>query len=809
MTFKELSLNLAGQKANNQFAFDLKTVAPNIIKDLENFFDLNDGIIELKKPIYSEFTDKEITITSTFWFKKWFKKADVDITVAFFNNMNKIEYVISVEPEGSWGSFIGDGVVNILHEIGANLDNTIFYFTSLKSPIELEFDDNGDKLLYEVIPNGVYNVATHFKNEILEDLGLKDNLFQINPLDKTISKKVHWELSLLDIIAFEVKEIIVHSSDSITIRGDYSINLMPEQKPIEVKNGDISLALDLFTLQAKVPNELMISNELPGIKVWNVNIKFGGSLIKKTYTYGAFGNFGTKSDKSKQSSDLESNNFELQYSNLSSTPVPALFDGKIKELTFSKGIEMLTGVAPGFPKFIDDVLSFNDLNIYWCDQPGFILRSGEIAPVGFGIFSEFKLLGIHGYTELNYYQEAKEVKGLFLVEPISIPHIIEIGGNSEGHKGKVKPGGMQFDFRVDDGDPQFESALKVKIFDKIEALNATSKFNKNGISFSFKQSLPFAPASFKGVISKKGDIDIDVKLKLSTPKIQMKVEPFGKIKISFSVGCAGKLVIRKGVPESFSFDCTFKLFGKPITIPVKIKTEDLEKFYDLPTMVLEAIKEKLKSIFNDTLAWLKGIVHGVIDIANNLKDQALIIAQRLKDELGNNAKMILDLLKKAEVGCKLAYLVISKGLEKGPEEVAKLLKESEFKVREIASAIKEFVDDSPKEILKILRGADFTYKEIGKAFSGMSSQLISYAKKINLDIKHVTEMLNGMGKSTDEAVKILTKRFDITDNKALVKLLKEAKFDASQIEKSFRDILHVKVRVKKPSGKIFGHRWSL
>jgi hypothetical protein len=808
MNFKELAINLAEQKLNKKFSFDLKTIAPDVIKDLDDFFDLDDGVIEFDFPVYSVFDEKTINIDSKYLFKRIFKKAEFNISITFLNTKNKIDYIITIEPEGSWERFVGHGVINILKDLRINLDNAIFYFTSLKSPIELEFDDNGDKLYYEVIPNGIYNIATHFKSEILEGLGLKDNLFQINPLDKTISKKVKCEISLLEIITFEATEIVVHSFDTITVKGNCTIMFMPGQKPVEIKNGEVLLSLDTFTLETKIPNELMVSNKLPGIKVWNVNLKFGGSLLNKTYTYGASGNFGTTKDNSKNTANAD-NSFEIQYSNLNTTPVPALFDGKMKELTLNKAIEMLTGENPKFPKFFDEVLSFKDLNIYWCTQPGFFLRTGIEAPVGFGVFSEFKLIGIHGYSELYYYQEAKEVKGLFLVEPIKIPGIIEIGGNSEGYKNKVSPGGMQFTYRVEDGNPQFEASIKTKILNKIEALNATGKFNKNGLTFSFKETLPFAPATFKVTVTDKGDITLNTKLKLSTPKQNLKLEPLGKIKLQFSVSCEGDLKIKAGLFQSFNFKCEFELFGKTIPINVELKKEQLDKFFDLPALVLEEIKKKLEEIFDDALEWLKGVIQGVIKIAENLKDEALLIAKHLTKKLGDNAKKIVDFLKKAGASCKLATLVLSDGFKKGPTEVAKLLKEAEYKGREIVQSLKEILEQSPKEIFKILNEVEFSYKEIGKAFSGMSSQLISYAKKINLDVKYVSEMLNGMGKTTDEAVKILTKRFDIKDNKALAKILKQAKFDAGEIEKSFRDVLNIKIRVKKPSGKIFGQSWSL
>jgi len=812
MTFEQLQLDLKTQKAQNKFKLDLNLIAPNIINDLDDLLSLNNGSIQFNSPQYSEFDNGSsvITINTKYRLTKFFfNRADVEVAITFINNKNKIDYIITIEPEGAWGTFLGNEVVRILKNLNINPDNIIFYFTSVKGPIDLEFDDDGDKLIYEIIPISAYNIITHFKSKILEDLGLKDNIFQINIPDKTISKIIKCDFTLLDVVTFEATEIIVRSFDNIDVKVNYSLIFMPGLKPITIKNNTFKLSLDTFQLETEIPDELVLANNIPGIKVWNLKILFGGSIEQRTYTYGARGNFGTAKDKAKDKPELESNSFELQYSNVNTSPIPSLFDGQIKELTFNKGIEMLIGASPNFPSFFDEVLSFHNLNLYWCTQPGFILRSGSEAPVGFGAFSEFKLIGIDGYAELYYYQEVNEVKGIFMIEPIKIPGLIEIGGNSEGYKDVVKPGGMEFNFKVENEIPEFEASIKTTILKDIEALNATAKFDKHGISFSFKQTLPFAPVVFKGTVKKKGDVTININVELSTPKKSFDVSPFGKINMRFFVGCKGELVIKNFLFESFKFKCVFELFGESIAVTVDLKADELDDFSKLPYFILEAIISKLKKIFTDAFEWLKGVVQGVIKIAENLKDQAIKIAQRLKQEFGNKVKEIVELLKKAEVGCKLAALVLSEGLEVGAKEIAKLLKSVEYKSREIVEALKVLVGDSPKLIFEILEGADFTYKEIGKAFSGMSSQLISYAKKMDIKLDDVADMLNGMGKSTDQAVKILATTFKIGSKVKILSALKDAKFDTSDVEESFKKVFRVKITAKKPSTTVFGKKYSL
>jgi hypothetical protein len=767
MNYNEMKKMLEAQSATGKLNLDLKSIDSKLVDDLDDFFLIDDGKLNIPATIRIE-PDKPIEVIFNFKPRRFFSPSFYG-RITLFNNNNNIDYVITVEPEGKWEKYVGNDVTKFVNSVGIELDNILFYFTSVKESIEIRMD-GGDNV-FSLAPAGRYNIVANVPNILLNKFGLADCYFQISKENFTLSKDVRLNLSVLGIIEFIASKITITGRSSLIINGGFNIDLFPTVR-VTVPSANLEFTDQTYSISAQIKEDNIKIPLFKGLTFYNISVTASGEYYNQTYSMGAKGHFFASSKK-------EQNSFEIVYTNVSSGPIPALFKGFIKKISFSDSIQMLTGESMSELKKLDSIMSFFDTNIYWCDQPNIPLDGG-IAEIGFGVSSGFLFLGIKGHASLSAFKDAGEVSGDLALEPINMANgIVMINGGSDKE-------GVKIDFKTDGIATQFSGSVNVSLFKEIHS-KALVQIKNNKLCFRIRYDLPFKSGTYFSCTLEDKYFEAKSALTFKTPEVKVDVG-IAKLSSRFSISAVVSLIVKDNSPKFYADVTPFKVLGQPIDIPrITLDYQDLQK---LDRKIVQLIASGLKSALDTALLWLRAIVEGIIEVVGTVLEIAKQIANELNRLSIKTAEAAAKLMKEAGMACSKACEVLKNGFNKKLKDVVELLHKAEYSAKKIARVLEKEFNQTVNEIYDLLRAAGVPSIDIGKALQHAADELIDHLKDLPKDVKHVAEILNGLGKNSKEALNILHKTFGVSKLDLKV-VLSDAGF--KEVSKAFSSVFNTPI----------------
>ena len=755
MTYLELQNIISSIEEGKILEFDLSYLNDQVPSEIDDFINLNEKlhlfnskINEINERITSFSGEINLSGSNVYF----------ETNILLINNQ-PLDYIITIEPNGRWLRKVSTTIKKILDLLPVDFEETIFIHSSLEIPqTTISFDESK---IYEVAVTKGNSIATHIKSKLLKTLNLPDTLFFIEKTEEgiyKIFKNIEFNVDLAGILKLNAKKININNKDSFSL--DCNIEL-----PFLDKTLDCSVAVtaESYHTRIKIEEELRlpIQDVLKGLNIANIELDFHGSFINPSeYVYGLSGNFAigepviasTEHDFSYKT--LKSNEFNLKFNPTSSTYIPVFFQAYVDEISMSKGITLITGNNINLPKFIDPIKLYSTYIYYCAPNQQNLLLNGVRAKKGIAISSGISVLGLDAYCEYSAIEN--RTTGNIILEPINLANLVKIEGNAQGtpstYKGpKIEKGGVQL-FFDSQGQVYFSTDLRVNLFDIFE-INAGARIQENGLQFYTDIDLGIVIAQCECVLKSINDFRFKLNFEATIIGLNADLGDLGRLSINLDVFVKVYFSIKlKSSDGLATVELGFNFNGSSKKINLSIDIKDLK---NIEQYIKEEVIEFIEGLLLSPLEWLKSILDDVIKVAENIVQEAKIIAKKLEKEFEKTIEQSAKLLKKAGYQAEKAARILLNGFSSATEDVAKALLDVKYPVNEISKVLNNLTENTVKEIFELMKNIGAPIEEVAKGLKAFGRELESILKELNLSDKQAAALLKGLGKTVEEQARIL------------------------------------------------------
>lgn len=788
MKFQELITKLESIENATVFKFDLSWINSKLTEQLDDFVKIVDNIISLYNSKYELIDNDSISFSGEIHVKG--STTYFEIRMAFFNTAN-LDYLITVEPNGNWENEVDSSIRTILRALPVDFKEIMFIHSSMDlEKATIVFDENK---IYELgISKGV-GIVTHIKSDILKRLNLPDSLFQIIRTSEGIYKvfkELNFESSISSAFKILVKKIQFIDKQNLEVGGVLTLPFPNNKYDVP---SSFTVSKDLY--QAKIKIDKSIKLNLPyflagdGIFVGNIEVDLQGSFILPEYNYGLFADFAIGQDVkprsvSAQRNKLNDGELRIIYNSTSqATLIPVFIEAFAKEITVSKIVQLFAGKIIKLPDFLNQIVKFYSTYFYYCEpSQSRVLLNGVEARKGIALSSGVKILGLDAYCDFSSIEQ--QTKGNIILEPINISNLIKIEGDGYGSPSNyqgppIKKGGVQLYFDSK-GPTYFRTDVSVNLFD-IYMFKTGANLQEEGLQFYYDLDLGFEKAQIDCLLKSIDSFSLKSKFDKIILGLKADLGILGKLSIDLSTSCEILFAIKSQTSDGkASLMVGFNLNGSAQKVSLAFNIKDIRS---LEEVTRKAIIEMIISLLKTAEEWLKAILNGLIQLADNSIQQAKRIAENLIHEFGKTVEDAAKLLKKTGYTLERTTEILKDGFGKTAKEIASILKKAEYTTEQIAIALLSVLKVAPLEVFKLLKGLDEPIEEIGRALRSVSAELEKAIQNLALNDKDISKLLLGFGKTSDQAVDIFVDVLGKAEN-TISNALKDAGYKVEEVTRS-------------------------
>lgn len=760
MNYLELKNLVSEIDEGKKFEFNLSNISDSISKELDDFFKIADNSIHLFNSRINKINEKIISFYGEIRLKSSNVYFETNIVIL---NKDSLEYIITIEPNGKWVNKVSSKINNVVKHLPVSFGETIFIHSSLDlSEVSLRFDENK---IYEVAVSKGNSLATHIESELLKILNIPDTLFFIQKTKDgiyKIFKNIKFNIDLAGILNLNVYKINIIDENSISVDSILKIPFL---------NGDdlsldtsVSITEKNYHTRVKLLDNvrLPIQEIFKGLTFSNLELDFQGSFVNPTSNiYGIGGNF-TIGDQANVNSNhdfsyqtLKSNEFNVKFNPINSSYVPIFFQAYLDELSMSKGITLISGKETNLPSFIDPIKLYSTYIYYCAPNEQNILINGTIAKKGVAISSGINILGLDAYCEYSAIED--RTKGNIILEPINLANLIKIEGDANGtpssYKGpKIKKGGVQL-FFDSQGPIYFRTDVTVNIFDLFK-FKTGANVQESGLQFYYDIDLGIVKTQCNCILNSIDDFQFTTSFEVTLIGLNADLGSLGKLNLDLDIFANIHFSIKMQSSDGLaSLQFGFNFNGSNQKLNLSINVKDLKNIEDL--IKKEAIN-LIKSIILSPLEWLKSIINEIIKVADDIIEEAKIIAKELEEKFNKTIEEAAKLLKNAGYETEKAARILLNGFTDSIEQVASILNSVNYPIEKITQAISKLTNKTIEEVFNIMRNIGAPLEEIGKGLKSLTTNLSNeFIKGLQLSEKEAASLLKGLGKSVEEQARIL------------------------------------------------------
>ena len=759
MTFYELKNKLETIANGELLEFDLSNINAVISSELDDFFKIENNILHLFNARINEINDQVISFFGEIRLKRSNVYFEVNITLL---NHSKLDYIITVEPNGNWMDKVNDKIKNVLNFLPVGFGETLFIHSSIDiENASISFDENK---IYEVVITKGNSVATHIKSELLKILNLSDTLFFISKAQDgmyKIFKEVEFNVDLAGILDIDISRINILNKETLSVDGKLSIPF-PDNNELNL-DCSVSVSKENFHTRIKPENEirLPVQDILKGLEMGNLELDFYGSFVNPAdHIFGMAGNFAVgepvklKTEHDFTYQTLKSNEFNVKFSPTKSSYIPVFLQAYIDEISFSKGITLLTGKEMKLPDFLDPIKLYS-VFLYYC-APGQTnsLINGIQSKKGVAVSSGIRILGFDSYCELSALDN--RITGNIILEPVNLANLVKIEGDSQGtpssYKGpKIEKGGVQL-FFDSQGPVYFRTDVSVNLFD-IFKFKTGANVQESGLQFYYDLDLGIAKAQCDFLLNSINDFQFHSQFEATLAGLKADLGSLGKLSVDLSIFSEVDFAIKlRATDGNASVKVGFLFNGTKQSLSFSI---DIKNLNNIEKYIREEILKALEKLILTPLDWLAAILDGAIEIAEDILEEAAAIAKNLEREFGQTIHQAGELLKNAGYEAEKTARILLNGFTDSAKEAAEVLKNAKYTTDQIAKALVNVTENTAVEIFKLLKGINEPIGKIGEALRAFSSELEGAIQNLQLSEKDAAALLKGLGKSVEEQARIL------------------------------------------------------
>lgn len=768
MKYSELEDEL--KKINNSYYFvKLLEIDKNLVDIFGRFIKYGDypNQLFIEKPKFIKLSNDRMILEGIIDLPTIFSKTHFYVQFVFINT-DKIDFIVGIQPrpKDNWLNEVGNEIRRLYDNIPVKItaDEVVYIYSSLaKRQIPIKVFSNREFKTNSLDIQKDISLLIQVEIDILSIIKLKDNWFHISNIDLqniNISKKVNYTINLTEHLETTINKVQIISSQILEIDTNVNLNFPNGNVSLEPK---FTLTKDNYKAQVSIPhNNLPIDKILPNLNIGKLEASIEGNFQgTNSPIYGFFGSFSIGNEKLTTKSIL---NYDYSFSSLddyvfyvkfrpdTNGYYPIFLQAYLKEISLSKIINVVSDVNLDIPSFLEPITFFNTY-IYYCD-PSYnsILIDGTTARKGSAVSSGISFLGIKGYAFYEAFENG--LKGEFLLQPLEIPGIIEIGGNGtqspDNWNGQgFESGGASFSFEMGEDTLSLSGNLNIKFLNIVEA-NGIAKYNSSkGLYLEFGWNIFNLEFNLKTYINAIDNFYVEGDVNIPILKIDINLNPVGRIKIDLSVATLFNLTV-KNKNISTDFDCTIKISGKKY--PLATFAFDLNDLENLEDVILEKVENLLEDIFKSALDWLLGIANGIIEIAEDIAERLKIIGEALKDYF-----------------------------EAGFEEAARLLTDAKYILNDTINILENTYKESVEKLIDELNN-------LGHSLSAIGQSLLS---ELNVKAEEFANAINKLGISPEKLMEALKNGYGLLKDKAS-QLMKNLQYGINDIAKSLESVFKLK-----------------